>query len=152
MQPLVAQTKDKDAPAWIRSAKSGLWSAAATWEGGKVPAASARVHVRTGHTVTYDLHSDQAIRAIHVAGTMTFPRQEHPPRRGLDPHPGRRHGQGYASEEGFECDMHMPEVDAKMPRPALEVGSPEAAGSTPNTPRRFAWFTSPSMTSCRSRP
>ena len=22
------------------------------------------------------------------------------------------------SEEGFECDMHMPEVDAKMPRPA----------------------------------
>src|SRR5207253_5843015 len=76
IQPLAAQTKDKDAPAWIRSAKSGLWSAAATWEGGKVPAASARVHVRSGHTVTYDVNSDQAIRAIHIAGTMTFARDK----------------------------------------------------------------------------
>ena len=61
------QSQGKDAPAWIRSAKSGLWSDAATWEGGKVPPTGSRVQVRTGHAVTYDLNSDQAIRAIHVA-------------------------------------------------------------------------------------
>src|SRR5215213_1705961 len=56
--------------AWTRSARSGPWSAPATWEGGKVPAAEARVQVRTGHTVTYDVQSEQVIRAIHVAGTL----------------------------------------------------------------------------------
>ena len=38
----------KAAPAIIRSAKSGPWSAAATWEGGKIPGPGARVQVRTG--------------------------------------------------------------------------------------------------------
>src|SRR3954447_16975007 len=58
--------------AWTRSARSGPWSAPATWEGGKVPAAEARAQVRTGHTVTYDVQSEQVIRAIHVAGTLRF--------------------------------------------------------------------------------
>src|SRR5258708_7770587 len=39
----------------IRSAGSGLWSEAGTWEGGKVPDKGARVQVRTGHRVVYDL-------------------------------------------------------------------------------------------------
>lgn len=123
VRPLSAQTKDKDAPAWIRSAKSGLWSAAATWEGGKVPAASARVHVRTGHTVTYDLNSDQAIRAIHVAGTLTFARDK---TTRLDVGLIKIQAGDEATETGFECDAHMAEVDPKMPRPALEVGMPAA--------------------------
>src|SRR5207245_1465710 len=76
VQPLAAQTKNQDAPKWIRSAQSGPWSAAATWEGGKVPPAGARVHVRTLHTVTYDVNSDHAIRAVHVAGTLTFARDK----------------------------------------------------------------------------
>src|SRR4051794_2857542 len=54
----------------IRSARSGAWSAAATWEGGKVPGADARVQVRQGHTIVYDIQSEQAIRSIHVAGTL----------------------------------------------------------------------------------
>jgi G8 domain len=123
VQPLVAQPKEKDAPAWIRSAKNGLWSAPATWEGDKVPAASARVQVRAGHTVTYDRNSDQAIRSIHVAGTLTFARDKN---TRLDVGLIKIQAGDEASEEGFECDAHMAEVDTKRARPALEVGMPDA--------------------------
>src|SRR5262249_29141568 len=41
----------------VRSARGGPWSAPATWEGGRVPGAGARVQVRAGHAVTYDLKS-----------------------------------------------------------------------------------------------
>src|SRR5262245_23527689 len=61
-------------PPLVRSAKSGPWSAPATWEGNKVPTAGAKIQVRAGHVVTYDLKSDQVIRSIHVAGTLTFAR------------------------------------------------------------------------------
>src|SRR5206468_3372696 len=50
----------------VRSTKSGPWSAADTWEGGKVPPAGAKVQIRTGHTVTYDVKSEQTIRSVHV--------------------------------------------------------------------------------------
>src|SRR5258708_7826769 len=61
-------------PALIRSARSGPWSAPSTWEGGQLPAAGARVQIRAGHTVRYDVSSDRALRSIHVAGTLTFAR------------------------------------------------------------------------------
>ena len=38
-------------PPLLRSAASGPWSAAATWEGGQLPQAGARVQIRTGHEV-----------------------------------------------------------------------------------------------------
>src|SRR5437868_2972969 len=60
------------AEALIRSARSGPWSDPQTWEGGRVPGAGARVQVRAGQTVTYDVASDRAIRSIHVAGTLRF--------------------------------------------------------------------------------
>src|SRR4051794_11652995 len=63
---------EKEPPKLIRSAKSGPWSNAATWEGGKVPGAGARVQVRTGHAVVYDASSTEVIRSIHVAGTLSF--------------------------------------------------------------------------------
>src|SRR5262245_22924 len=73
--PLLADDRPaKAAPPLVRSARSGAWSAPATWEGGKVPAAGARVQIRTGHVVTYDVKSDRVIRSIHVAGTLTFAR------------------------------------------------------------------------------
>src|SRR5690554_6144990 len=56
----------------LRSARSGDWSEPATWEGGKVPAAGARVLIREGHTVRYDVASDDVIRAINIAGTLRF--------------------------------------------------------------------------------
>src|SRR5438045_4027042 len=59
-------------PPVVRTAQSGPWSAPATWEGGKVPTAGTGVLVRTGHRVLYDIMSDDAIRAINVAGTLTF--------------------------------------------------------------------------------
>src|SRR5262249_20633558 len=103
-------------------AQSGPWSAATTWEGGKVPAAGARVQVRTGHTVSYDLKSDQVIRSIHVAGTLSFARDRD---TRLDVglikiQPGED-----ATEEGFDCEAHAAEPEPGKPRPALDVGTSE---------------------------
>lgn len=56
----------------VRSAKSGPWSSPATWEGGSVPAAGARVQVQAGHRVVYDVVSDQLLKSVHVAGTLAF--------------------------------------------------------------------------------
>src|SRR5262245_35578453 len=67
---LHAAEKPGSGPPLIRSARSGPWSAPATWDGGKVPATGSRVQVRQGHTVAYDLKSDRVIRSIHVAGVL----------------------------------------------------------------------------------
>src|SRR5262245_34658343 len=61
-------------PTLVRSARSGAWSSAATWEKGQVPGAGARVQVRSSHEVVYDAASDDVIRSIHVAGTLVFAR------------------------------------------------------------------------------
>src|SRR5262249_44078612 len=111
-----------EAPGWIRSAKSGLWSDVATWQGGKVPPAGARVQVRAGNTVTYDLNSDQAIRAIHVAGILRF---AHDRDTRLDVGLIKIQAGAEAGEDGFDCDAHVAPVDTRGPRPALEVGRPD---------------------------
>jgi hypothetical protein len=116
------QPRKEAAFSLVRSARSGPWSALATWEGGKVPAAGSRVQVRTGHTVTYDLSSNQVIRSIHVAGTLTFARDKD---TRLDVglikiQPGEK-----ATEDGFDCDAHAAEPDPGKPRPAVEVGTPD---------------------------
>src|SRR5262249_5215361 len=66
LQPLDAAT--------FRSSRSGAWSPASTWEGGKTPAAGASVIIQPGHTVRYDLNSDQKIRAVYIAGKLAFAR------------------------------------------------------------------------------
>jgi uncharacterized protein (TIGR03067 family) len=105
----------------MRSVKSGPWSAADTWEGGKVPAAGARVHVRTGHVVTYDGKSDEAIRTLQVAGTLTFARDRDTVlTAGLI----RIQAGDDAGEDGFSCHAHIGPPDPDRPRPALEVGTP----------------------------
>ena len=40
----------------VRSANSGPWSAGATWEGGKTPGDGAKVFIRPGHAVSYDVN------------------------------------------------------------------------------------------------
>ncbi len=109
-------------PEVIRSARSGSWSASDTWEGGKVPPAGARVQVRQGHTVRYDCRTEQTIRSIHVAGVLTFaPDRDTRLNVGLIKiQPGDD-----ASENGFDCDAHVPDLAPGQPRPALEVGTPE---------------------------
>jgi hypothetical protein len=119
---LHAEDKGPGVPGLIRSAQDGPWSAPATWEGGKVPTAGARVQVRPGHSVTYDLKSDVVLRSIHVAGTLRFaPDRDTRLDVGLIKiQPGDD-----PSEDGFECEAHVTELPAGQPRPALEVGTPE---------------------------
>lgn len=106
----------------IRSAQSGPWSATATWEGGKVPGTGARVLVREGHKIVYDLKSEQVLRAINVAGTLSF---AHDKDTRLDVGLIKIQAGDEFSEEGFDCDGHL--GDAPKPgeaRPTLEVGTP----------------------------
>jgi RNA polymerase sigma factor (sigma-70 family) len=106
----------------IRSARTGPWSAGETWEGGKIPAPLSKVQIRSGHTVTYDRQSDDVIRSIHVGGTLSFARDRDTKLCvGLIKiQPGDD-----ASENGFDCDAHTPELKAGEALPALEVGTPE---------------------------
>lgn len=62
----------EDVGSIVRSSQSGRWSAPATWEGGRLPDTGSKVHIQNGHTVTYDIESDDVIRSIHVAGVLTF--------------------------------------------------------------------------------
>jgi hypothetical protein len=119
-------------PPLRRSARSGPWSAASTWEGGKIPTAGDRVQIRTSDHVTYDVDSDQPIRSIHVAGTLAFATD-----RDTRLHIGLIKIQpgDDASENGFDCDAHVPPVASAGPRPALEVGSPTAPVSAGRTAR-----------------
>ncbi len=59
-----------------RSARSGRWSDVSTWVNARPPKAGDNVQVRTGHAVTYDANSDEAVRVLHVAGTLTFAREK----------------------------------------------------------------------------
>jgi hypothetical protein len=118
-----ADQPDKQAAApFVRSTRSGPWSAPATWEGGKVPTAGSKVQIRAGHTVAYDLNSGQVIRSIHVAGTLTFAgaRDTRLDVGLIKVQPGEE-----ATEEGFDCDAHAAEPEPGKPRPALEVGTPD---------------------------
>src|SRR4051812_45885243 len=46
-------------PTLVRTAQTGAWSEAKTWEGGKLPPPGAKVLVRPGHDVLYDVNSPQ---------------------------------------------------------------------------------------------
>ena len=111
----------KTAAPVIRSAKSGPWSQAATWEGGKVPGTGAKVLVREGHAVTYDVKSEAIIRSVHLAGTLSFSGDRDTLLNVglLKIQPGAD-----TTEDGFNCDAHAPELQPGQPRPALEVGTP----------------------------
>jgi hypothetical protein len=141
------QTRGSSAPsALIRSARSGSWSAPATWEGGKVPAGGAKVQVRPGHTVVYDVSSDQAIRSLHVAGTLTFTRDRS---TRLDVGLIKIQTGDDTSEEGFDCDAHMPDLKPGQPRPALEVGTPEQPIHSQHTATiRLVYFEGMDRQSC----
>lgn len=109
-------------PPVVRTAMSGKWSAPTTWEGGKLPDEGARVLIRTGHRVVYDLHSGRVIRSINVAGTLAFA-----PDRDTRLDVGLikiQAGEEF-SEDGFDCEGHIEAPKPGTVRPALEVGTPE---------------------------
>ena len=111
----------EDAPV-IKSAKSGPWSATSTWDGGKVPAAGARVLIRTGHKIVYDVKSEDVIRAINVAGALSFAADRD---TRLDVGLLKIQATDEYGESGFDCVGHIEMPDATMPMPALEVGTAE---------------------------
>jgi G8 domain len=112
-----------------RTAKSGPWSAAATWADQKVPGAGARVLIAEGHRVIYDVKSDAIIRGISISGSLAFA-----PNRDTVLNVGLikiQSGNEY-SEDGFDCD-HASKPDHTKPQAELIVGTPErpiAAGKT----------------------
>jgi hypothetical protein len=108
---------------WIRSMRSGAWSNPATWELDRVPASGARVFIQAGHRVVYDVKSEAAIRAVCIAGTLSFA-----PDRDTQLNVGvlKVEATDRPTEEGFDCDAHVQEPTAGVNRPALEVGSAEA--------------------------
>src|SRR5438128_2426301 len=91
----------------VRSAQSGAWTSPGTWEGRTVPGPGARVQIRAGHAVTYDVQAGPSIRSIHLAGTLMFARDRNTLLSvGLIKiQPGDD-----ASENGFDCDAHVPAV------------------------------------------
>jgi hypothetical protein len=135
----------------VRSAQSGPWSAPATWEGGKVPDSGARVQIRTGHVVTFDIKPSKdlapaVVRSIHVAGTLTFARDRDTLLRVglLKIQPGDD-----ASENGFDCDAHVPTLKPGEPRPALDVGTPNEPIPAPYTATiRLVYFEGMDKESC----
>jgi hypothetical protein len=117
---LGVQTDASEVGRLIRSQHSGPWSVSTTWEGNTIPGARARVQIRSGHTVTYDLSSDQPIRSIHVAGTLTFATDR---KTQLDVGLIKIQPGDDVSEDGFNCDAHPAEVAPGLTAPALVVGS-----------------------------
>lgn len=83
-----------------RTANSGKWSMPETWEGGRLPQAGDFVQVRTGHAVVYDVHSNAALRMLHVAGTLTFSREKSTQ---LDVGLIKIETGETTTEDGFEC-------------------------------------------------
>lgn len=100
--------------------QSGPWSAAETWKSGKVPGEGAKVLIRSGHEVVYDVESDAVIRGINVAGKLRFARDRNT--RLCVGLIKIQTGDAY-SEDGFDCDEHMEVVTDERLRPALEVGT-----------------------------
>jgi G8 domain len=118
----------------VHSAKNGAWSDPGTWTERRIPKAGDVVQVAPGHTVTYDVDSSQAIRMIHVAGTLIFA-HDRTTRLDVglirvDPHP-------VVKEEGFHCRLGgitaTDDAPTKGPPPSLVIGTrdrPIRAGVT----------------------
>src|SRR5438093_8836457 len=93
----------------VRSARSGKWSDARTWLDKRAPRSGDNVQIRTGHVVTYDAASEDAVRVLHVAGTLTFARDKSTRLKVglLKVLPGEE-----CSEDGFNCHEMAEPADA----------------------------------------
>jgi hypothetical protein len=139
----------------IKSARSGPWSEPATWEGGAVPGAGAKVLVRPGHAVLYDVVSDQALRAVFVGGTLRFATDRS---TRLDVGLIKIQAGDACVEDGFSCDVHLQPPAGDAVRPALEVGTQEQPVDAKHTALiRLVYFegmdkeTLPAIISCAGR-
>lgn len=127
----------------IRSAQSGAWSAASTWKGGVVPGEGATVLVRSDHRVLYDTAAQVAVRSLHIAGTLKFATD-----RDTQLNAGliRVQRDEDVSEDGFACDAHVPDGDA---RGALLVGTDDEPVQASHTALiRLVYFEGMDKDSC----
>ncbi|MGE3809442.1 MAG: G8 domain-containing protein, partial [Gemmataceae bacterium] len=109
-----------------------------TWEGGKLPPAGARVLVREGHQVVYDVDSDQAMRSVHVAGTLSFAPDKD---TRLDVGLLKVQSDEICLEEGFDCEARPRAIDTKAERGVLEIGTPERPIDAKHTAKvRLVYF------------
>jgi hypothetical protein len=122
----------------LRSVRDGTWSDAATWEPARRPRAGDRVLVSRGTRVVYDAASEEVIRLLHVAGTLTFAADRD---TRLEVGILKVQKGGECSESGFACDIHgalatgEPGVPAEGERPVLEVGTAERPIAAEHTAR-----------------
>src|SRR5258705_5824409 len=103
----------------VRSMRSGKWSEARTWVNGRAPRSGDNVQVRNGHVVTYDANSDDAIRVLHVAGTLRFAQNKSTQLKVglLKVAPGEECG-----EDGFNCHETAAPVEAGRAPVSAVVG------------------------------
>ena len=123
-RPRRARTWATAYPDLIRSAASGNWSAASTWEGGKVSGSRSASTCATGAYGRLRCRIESAARAVQVGGKLTFARD-----RNTLLNVGLlriERGEKF-SEEGFDCDGHFPAADGArvVPIAALEIGTAE---------------------------
>jgi hypothetical protein len=105
-----------------RSARSGKWSDVRTWEDKRVPRPGDNVQVQPGHIVIYDVNSDDAVRVLHVAGTLRFDRDKATRLNVglLKVTPGVE-----CSEDGFNCHEKAESPNTADAQAALEIGTRE---------------------------
>src|SRR4030095_15839284 len=126
----LGQTVSPDVQFQARSARAGSWSDARTWENRRAPRDGDNVQIRAGHAVAYDLDTTQAVRVLHVAGTLAFARDKSTRLNVglLKVSPGEE-----CSEDGFNCHetvaVNEPEnssrrgEDTAPYRASLEIGT-----------------------------
>ncbi|HEU0021246.1 MAG TPA: G8 domain-containing protein, partial [Dehalococcoidia bacterium] len=59
----------------VSSVKSGVWSDPTLWSSGQVPTSGKSVAINSGHTVEYDVLSDQVLDEVSIQGTLRFSRK-----------------------------------------------------------------------------
>src|SRR6185369_16852316 len=107
----------------VHSARSGKWSDPQTWSDQRGPRGNDNVQIRTGHVVTYDVNSDEVIRVLHVAGTLTFARDKS---TRLDVGLLKVQPGNECAEDGFNCHemAETPSPDeSNATEAALEIGT-----------------------------
>lgn len=116
----------------VRSAQSGNWTAANTWENGRLPAQGDQVLIRPAHHVIYDRNASEPLRAVHIAGRLTFATDKD---TRLDVGLIRIAADEKMTEEGFECDVAHDDHQghAHGPQPTLQVGTPTKPVSAEHT-------------------
>jgi G8 domain/Glycosyl transferases group 1 len=118
----------------IRSAASGNWSDAGTWQPQRQPHAGDRVLIEPEHRVTYDVRGEDVIRSIAVAGALSFtPDRDTELNVGVVTVYGA--GQEIVPDDVGASDVHDHHAPAAAGGGVLEVGTPDRPIPAPYTAR-----------------